>query len=360
MVWHSRSPKPSGPERRGAPQPQSVGAATVNCGAYVNGERVPGDYGHDVALETVRRSRADGDNAFVWVGLYEPDEQQMTMAADVFGLHPLTAERATRAHSRPRLDRYEDTLIMVLKTFDYTDHDSSPSGRDIVTFGEIMIVVGAHFVLTVRQGRAGPLADVRRRMDGSPVALRLGPYAVMHAIAEHVLDTYQAVADRVQDDVDALQANIFTTSISADLEHAYLLKREVIEMRRAVEPLVDSLTRLLTEHEDLVALEVRRHMRDVRDRTQQLTDRVAEYDNVLDTLLEAALGRVATQQNIDMRKISAWAALAAVPTMVAGIYGMRFGSMPELHWAWSYPAVLIGMAAVCGFLYYTFRRIRWL
>jgi magnesium transporter len=365
MVWRSRSPKrsrpnPSAPPPDAAEKPASVGAATVNCGAYVNGERVPGDYGHDVALDTARRRRADGDNAFVWVGLYQPDEQQMATAADVFGLHPLTTESATHAHSRPRLDRYGDTLTMVLKTFDYVDHDSLASARSTVTFGEIMIVVGAHFVVTVRQGRHGALADVRRRMDGSPVALRLGPYAVLHAIAEHVLETYSIVADRVQDDVDALQANVFTTSISADLERAYLLKREVIEMRRAVEPLVDSLAKLLTDYQDLVSLEVRRYIRDVRDRAQQITDRVVEYDDVLDSLLEAALGRVATQQNVDMRKISAWAALAAVPTMVAGIYGMRFGKMPELHFAWSYAAVMIGMVAVCGFLYYVFRRIRWL
>jgi magnesium transporter len=360
MQWHSRSPRASaaGPDSAGQPAP--VDPVTVNCGAYVNGERVPGDYGHDVALDTARTRRADGDNAFVWVGLYEPDEQQMAAAADVFGLHPLATERATQPHARPRLDRYGDTLVMVLKTFDYVEHDSLANARDIVTFGEIMVVVGTDFVLTVRQGRQGGLADVRRRMDGSPTALRPGPYAVLHAIAEHVLDTYQSVADRVQDDVDALQANVFTTSMAADLEHAYLLKREVIEMRRAVEPLVDNLAKLLTDYEDLVSLEVRRYIRDVRDRTQQLTDRVAEYDDVLDSLLEAAVGRVATQQNVDMRKISAWAALAAIPTLVAGIYGMRFTSMPELHWAWSYPAVLTGMAAVCGFLYYTFRRVRWL
>ncbi|GAC1398545.1 MAG: hypothetical protein NVSMB60_09800 [Mycobacterium sp.] len=132
------------------------------------------------------------------------------------------------------------------------------------------------------------------------------PRQNLNAIAEHVLDTYYAVADRVQDDVDALQANVFTTSINADLERAYLLKREVIEMRRAVEPLVDSLTRLLTDYEDLVSLEVRRYIRDVRDRTQQITNRVTGYDDVPDSLLEAALGRVATQQNVDMRKISAW------------------------------------------------------
>jgi magnesium transporter len=355
MVWHVHSPKPSDAAER----PPSVAAATVNCGAYVNGERVPGEYGHDAALDTVRRRRDDGDDAFVWVGLYEPDQQQMAAAADVFGLHPLIGERGTHAHARPRLDRYDDTLVMVLKTFDYLEHDSLSSARDIVAFGEIMIVVGAHFVLTVRQGEHGALTDVRRRLEGSPVALRLGPYAVLHAIAEHVLDAYQTVADRVQDDV-ALQANVFTTSLAADLEHAYLLKREVIEMRRAVEPLVDSLAKLLTDCEDLVSLEVRRYLRDVRDRTQQLTDRVTEYDDVLDSLLEAALGRVATQQNVDMRKISAWAALAAVPTLVSGIYGMRFKWIPELHWPWSYPVVLIGMLAVCGFLYYTFRRIRWL
>lgn len=365
MVWHARTPKRPRPERGVAtqsdrtPEPVSVAAATVNCGAYVNGERVPGEYSHDTALQTAARQRADGQDAFVWVGLHQPDEQQIAMAAEVFALHPLITERATRTHSRPRLDRYDDTLIMVLKTFDYVEHDSLASAHDIVAFGEIMIVVGAHFVLTVRQGRHGALGDVRRRMDDSPAALRLGPYAVLHAIAEHVLDSYHTVVDRVQNDIDALQANVFSTSIAADLEHAYLLKREVVEMRRAVVPLVDSLTPLVLDR-DVASLEVRRYLRELQDRARQIIDRVAEYDDVLSSLLEAALGRVANQQNIDMRKISAWASLAAVPTLLSGIYGMRFAHIPELHWRWSYPVALIVMAGICAMLYYSFRRIRWL
>jgi magnesium transporter len=182
----------------------------------------------------------------------------------------------------------------------------------------------------------------------------------MHAIADHVVDTYLEVTDLVEYDIDSMEENVFSPTSTTDIEHIYMLKREVVEMRRAVSPLTLALQRMGTDHNDLISKEVRRYMRDVLDHNTQASDRITSYDEVLSSLVQAAVGKVSMQQNIDMRKISAWVAIAAVPTALAGIYGMNFDHMPELHQVWGYPAVLLVMATVCSVLYLTFRRNHWL
>ena len=162
----------------------------------------------------------------------------------------------------------------------------------------------------------------------------------MHAIADHVVDSYLDVTDLVETDIDAMEEDIFSPRAHTNIECIYLLKREVVELRRAVSPLTLALQRLGTDHNDLISIEVRRYMRDVLDHNIQASDRITSYDEMLSSLVQAALGKVAMQQNVDMRKISAWVAIAAVPTALAGIYGMNFEHMPELHWTWGYPAVL--------------------
>ena len=223
-----------------------------------------------------------------------------------------------------------------------------------------MIFVGADFVVTVRHGEHSGLAGVRKQMDASPDMLKLGPYAVMHAIADHVVDSYLDITDSIESDIDAMEENVFSPNHPTDVEHIYLLKREVVELRRAVSPLTLALQRLGTDHNDLVSIEVRRYLRDVLDHNVQASDRITSYDELLSSLVQAALGKVAMQQNVDMRKISAWVAIAAVPTAIAGIYGMNFDHMPELHQVWGYPAVLMLMAIICTLLYRTFRRNHWL
>jgi magnesium transporter len=242
----------------------------------------------------------------------------------------------------------------------YVEHESVAKAREIVETGEIMIFVGSDFVVTVRHGEHGGLAGVRRRMDASPAILKLGPYGVMHAIADHVVDSYLDVTDLIETDIDAMEEDIFSPLSNTNIECIYLLKREVVELRRAVAPLTLALQRLGTDHNDLISIEVRRYMRDVLDHTVQAADRITTYDELLSSLVQAALGKVAMQQNIDMRKISAWVAIAAVPTAVAGIYGMNFTHMPELQWPWGYPAVLVLMLIACVLLYRTFRRNHWL
>ncbi|MCP9270891.1 magnesium/cobalt transporter CorA [Mycolicibacterium arenosum] len=337
-----------------------VARAMVDCAVYSEGVRLPGKYTHGAALEKVHQLEQTGVPAYVWIGLHEPDEHQMQAVADVFGLHELAVEDAVHAHQRPKLERYDDTLFLVLKTINYVEHESVAMAREIVETGEIMIFVGRDFVVTVRHGDHGGLAKVRKHMDTSPATCSLGPYAVMHAIADHVVDSYLDVTDLVENDIDSMEENVFSPTSTTDIEHIYLLKREVVEMRRAVAPLTFALQRIGTDHNDLISKEVRRYMRDVLDHNTQASERVAGYDEVLSSLVQAAVGKVSMQQNTDMRKISAWVAIAAVPTALAGIYGMNFDHMPELHQVWGYPAVLLIMATVCTVLYMTFRRNHWL
>ena len=337
-----------------------VARAMVDCGVYCDGTRLPGKFSHAAALTKVRDLESAGKQAFVWIGLHEPDEYQMQSVADVFGLHELAVEDAVCAHQRPKLERYDKTLFLVLKTVNYVEHESIANAREIVETGEIMIFVGADFVVTVRHGEHGGLASVRKQMDASPANLQLGPYAVLHAIADHVVDNYLDITDLVEADIDTMEENVFSSGHQTNIENIYMLKREMVELRRSVGPLTLALQRLGTDHNDLVSVEVRRYLRDVLDHNVQASDRVTSYDEMLSSLVQAALGKVAMQQNVDMRKISAYVAIAAIPTMIAGIYGMNFEHMPELKEPWGYPAVLTLMVVVCAFLYVTFRRNHWL
>ncbi|MBB3605808.1 magnesium transporter [Mycolicibacterium sp. BK556] len=337
-----------------------VARAMVDCAIYLDGDRVAGKYTHAAALDKVREFESLGQKAYVWIGLHEPDEHQMQAVAEVFDLHPLAVEDAVHAHQRPKVERYDDTLFLVLKTVTYVPHESVALAREIVETGEIMVFVGADFVVTVRHGDHTGLAGLRKQLESEHKQLSLGPYAVMHAIADHVVDTYRDVSELMECDIDAIESETFSPLTKTDIEPIYMLKREVVELRRAVSPLTVALGRFNTEFKDLMSKEVLRYMRDVLDHQTQAADRIASYDEMLSSLVQAALAKVGMQQNVDMRKISAWVAIAAVPTMIAGIYGMNFEHMPELSWTWGYPAVLLLMLTACGFLYHNFRRNHWL
>ena len=201
-------PNPPIPDARRIHVP--VSQAMVDCGVYCEGQRLPGKYTHAAALAKVHELEADGRKAFVWIGLHEPDEHQMQTVADVFGLHQLAVEDAVHAHQRPKLERYDKMLFLVLKTVTYVEHDSIAKVREIVETGEIMIFVGSDYVVTVRHGEHGGLAGVRKRLEASPANLQLGPYSVMHAIADHVVDTYLDVTDLIETDIDAMEEEIFS------------------------------------------------------------------------------------------------------------------------------------------------------
>ncbi|CQD19318.1 magnesium and cobalt transporter [Mycobacterium lentiflavum] len=347
-------------EPRPEPVPQPHPSALVDCAVYAEGHRLPGKFAYAAACAKVRQIEMLGHEAFVWVGLHEPDEAEMQEVADVFGLHPLAVEDAVCAHQRPKLELYDDTLFLVLKTVKYVPHESVALARQIVETGEIMVFVGRDFVVTVRHGDHGGLSDVRKRMEADREQTRLGPYAVMHAIADEVVDHYLEVSSLVEADIDSIEEVAFAPGRTLDVEPIYLLKREVVELRRCVNPLSNAFHRIQVEYKELISKEVRRYLRDVADHQSEAADQINSYDDMLNSLIQAALARVGMQQNSDMRKISAWAGIVAVPTMIAGIYGMNFEFMPELKWHWSYPVVVGIMTLACLFLYFSFRRVKWL
>ena len=342
------------------PDDLSAQQAVVDCGIYVDGVRLPGTFTHEEARAKVGELQLAGQEAFAWIGLHEPTEHQMQEVGDVFGLHPLAVEDAVQAHQRPKLERYDETLFLVLKTVNYVPHDSLVLSREIVETGEIMIFVNSDFVVTVRHGEHGRLTDVRNKMDLDPEHTRLGPFVVMHAIADYVVDNYLEVTHLMENDIDAIEEAAFAPDHRTQIEPIYEIKREVVELRRSVNPLSIPFARLQNEHKDLISKEVRRYLRDVGDHQNHAADQIASYDENLSSLVQAALARVEMQQNTDMRKISAWAGLLAVPTMIAGVYGMNFEYMPGLKWHWGYPTVVGVLVIVCALLYRNFRRRDWL
>ncbi|MGB3886083.1 magnesium and cobalt transport protein CorA [Gordonia sp. (in: high G+C Gram-positive bacteria)] len=344
--------------------PVSVSQAVVDCAVYVDGVRRTESHDFRQALAWVR---AEG-RGFVWLGLHHPSDQQMTDVGEAFGLHPLMVEDAVHAHQRPKLELYDDTRFMVLRTLTYVDHEDDDVANDIVETGEIMVLAGDNFVITVRHGEHTHLAGVRRLLEHRPEQLKLGPAAVMHAVADHVVDAYLRVVGEMESDVDDLEERVFDApSGDVDIDVVYLFKREVLEMRRAVHPLGLPLLQLSDNKSPIEwsnltqgGKEIRRHFRDVADHLTTVNDMVTEYDERLTALLNAAATKVSIQMNTDMRKISAWAAIAAVPTAAAGIYGMNFDHMPELHWQYSYPVLVALLLTVCFTLWRVFHRHDWL
>jgi magnesium transporter len=332
----------------------------VDCAVYDEGHRLPGKFTYAAALNRVREIAMLGREAFVWVGLREPNLAEMQDVAEVFGLHALAVEDAVCAHQRPKLERYDETLFLVLKTVNYVAHESVALARQIVETGEVMVFVGKDFLVTVRHGEHGGLSEVRKRMEADPEQLRLGPYAVMHAIAHEVVNHYLEVSHLIESDIDSIEEVAFAPGRKLDVEPIYLLKREVVELRRCVNPLSGAFNRIQAENKDLISKEVRRYLRDLADHHSEAAEHIASYDDMLNSLIQAALARVGMQQNNDMRKMAAWAGILAFPTMVAAIYGMNFHFMPELNWTWGYPGIMALMTLACLVLYFQFRRNNWL
>ncbi|MFI9011168.1 magnesium and cobalt transport protein CorA [Actinosynnema sp. NPDC053489] len=331
--------------------------AVVACGIYVDGVRLPGEWSPADAVAEVRRRGA----GFVWVGLFEPDEDRIFDVAEAFGLHELAVEDAVHAHQRPKLDRYEDNLFLVLKTLRFVEHESPTTANEIVESGEIMIFLGRDYVVTVRHGHHHELGDVRRQLEAAPHLLAAGPAMVLHEIADRVVDGYREVVEAFQGDVDLVEAAVFAPRSELGVEQMYLVKREIMELRRAVMPLAAPLRRLSDGScGALVPEVVHSYFRNVEDHLTAAAERVVAFDELLTTLADATLAKVSLQQNNDMRKMSAWVAIIAVPTMVVGVYGMNFDHMPELRWRFGYPLVLSVTLAVCVVLYRLFKRNRWL
>ncbi|MFC4499231.1 MULTISPECIES: magnesium and cobalt transport protein CorA [Streptomyces] len=334
-----------------------LGSSVVNCVTYRDGVRAP--VGGDL-VDTVEQMRKSG-HGFVWLGLHEPTNAEFAGIAELFDLHPLAVEDAVEAHQRPKVERYGETLFAVFKTVCYVEHEQLTATSEVVNTGEIMVFVGQDFVITVRHGRHGSLGPLREELESDPRQLDKGPSSVLHAVADHVVDDYLHVIDAVQADIDQVEADVFAENgARADPGRIYQLKRELLELKRAVVPLKRPLADLADRPMRVVEPEIQAYFRDVSDHLLRATEQIAAFDELLNSILQAHLAQVTVSQNEDMRKITAWAAVIAVPTMVCGVYGMNFEHMPELHWKFGYPLILGVISAACLLLYRGFRRNGWL
>jgi magnesium transporter len=339
------------PEGAVAPRPpEDVQACVVDCALYRDGRR----HGGRVPLEDALAQAEAAEEGFAWIGLHDPAPVVLRVVGEHFRLHVLAVEDAVHAHQRAKLDVYGDVLFCVLKTARYVPEDEH------IDIGELMVFVGERFVVSVRHGEASPLDGVRADLEARPDLLGIGPSAVLYGIVDRVVDDYALVIDALSQDVDEIETEVFSGQ-SNPAERIYRLKREVLEFKRAVQPLLEPVQRLAARQTGL-PLDPRTidHFRDVSDHLVRDAERVAAFDELLTGVLHANLAQIAVRDNRDMRRISAWVAIIAVPTMVFGLYGMNFRHMPELEWRFGYPLVLLAVAAACALLFRKFRRAGWL
>ncbi len=324
----------------------------VDSAVYRRGVRIPVDCRpHDYAT---LRAQAQESGDFVWVGLHHPDQAELERVAEAFGLHRLAVEDAVKAHQRPKLERYDESLFLILKTLWYVDEE------DAVETGEISMFVGSDFVITVRHGHGGELHSARQYLEQREKVLTHGPSAVVYAVCDSVVDAYTDVVRSLEEDVDEVEESVFSPARTNDSVRIYTLKREIAEVRRAVLPLREPMRRFASGVVGGIDEQAAPFFRDVADHLVRASEIIDNLDSLLSTAFEAHLARISVQQNEDMRKISAGVGLVAAPTMIAGVYGMNFDHMPELHWAFGYPFALLLMAVSSLALWVFFKRSGWL
>lgn len=324
-------------------------SAIVNSAAYAGGRRVA-----DVAIGEITAALGQPDQ-FIWIGLHEPGEELLRQVQQEFGLHDLAIEDALRAHQRPKLERYGDCLFVVLRT--------AQRGREQrrIVFGETHLFVGPRYMVSVRHGASLSYAEVRARCETTPQLLCKGPGFVLYALMDFVVDQYFPIVDTLEGELEALEDEIFGESFTRETtERIYKLKRDLLEVKRATSPLVDICNRLMRYELELIPEDTRPYFRDVYDHAIRINDLVDTLRELLSTALEANLSLRSVAQNESMKRLAGWAAIIAVPTMIAGIYGMNFRFMPELESPWGYPLVLLTIAMLCVFLYTRFKRTGWL
>jgi magnesium transporter len=321
----------------------------VDCAHYREGRRQ-----HEGPLEVeAAAEKAKGDGDFVWLGLHDPDDAELDRIAGAFGLHELAVEDAKHAHQRPKLEDYDNSFFIVLRPARYDDE------AEAVDFGEIHVFAGPGYVIAVRHGQAGGLGPARKRLEEHRELLSEGPAAVVWAILDKVVDDYAPVVAGIEDDIEEVETEIFEQGKDST-QRIYFLKREVIEFHRAVSPLLAPLEALERGAYVEVGEQLRRYFRDVADHARRVDELVMGQRELLTSILEANLALLGVKQNEVIRGISAWAAIIAVPTFLASIWGMNFEHMPELPEPWGYPAALALMAVAVVTLYRFFRRIEWL
>ena len=321
----------------------------VDSALYLNGIRAdaPADISDQVDL-----ARKNG--GFVWIGLAEPTQQEFDHVVGELNFHPLAIEDAVSAKQRPKIEDYDGLTFFVIKTVFYNEV------RSEISTGELMCFVDKHFIVIVRHGEGSPLTTVRHDIEAHPTQLALGPFAVLHAVVDRVIDEYTKIATELENDVINIETKVFGSNRKTYSQEIYFLKREVIEYRHAIEPLILPLQKISSDAFHSAPNEIKPFFRDTIDHLQHAYEHATGMDSLLTTVLQADLAHVQVRQNEDVRKISAWVALAAAPTMIAGIYGMNFDFMPELRWKFGYPLVLGIVALFSTFLFYKFRKAKWL
>ena len=354
--WFPLPRRPEAASRVARPEreplsPDEVSMAVVDCAVYEEGRRKGGK----VPLETALGEATACRDGFVWIGLHDPSPEVIETIGEHFHLHPLAVEDAVHAHQRPKLEKFGDSLFLVLKTAQYVDSE------ELVQIGEVMVFLGARFVVTVRHGEASPLHEVRLDLEAHPELMSIGPSSVLYAIADRIVDDYEVVLEGIAVDVDEVEAEVFSGAGTSPAERVYRLKREVLEFKRAVTPAIGPLERLAAGEAKL-PLDPRTgaYFGDVLDHLRRDSERIAAFDELLTGVLQANIAQLTLRDNRDLRKISAWVAIIAVPTMVFGLYGMNFEHMPELEWEYGYPAVVAVVLAICSVLYWRFKKSGWL
>ena len=321
----------------------------VDSALYQNGNRVAGPSDISDLVDIARTS-----GGFVWLGLAEPTQGEFEHVVGELNFHPLAVEDAVHAQQRPKIEEYEGLTFFTLKTVFYNESNSA------ISTGELICFVEKEFIVIVRHGEGTPLVTVRHELEAKPEFLKLGSFAVLHAVVDRVIDEYTLIATELENDVINLETKVFSGKRQTFSQEIYFLKRELIEYRHAIEPLVIPLQKLLSETYTHTPEILKPFFRDTLDHLLRACEHASGMDSLLTTALQADLAHVQVRQNEDVRRISAWVALAAGPTMVAGIYGMNFKFMPELSWKYGYPLVLGVVASLSAYLLYKFKKADWL
>ncbi|MFN8473962.1 MAG: magnesium/cobalt transporter CorA [Anaerolineae bacterium] len=320
----------------------------VNSVAYSDGRRIG-----DVDIHCL--GGVWPPNVFVWIGLYEPSQALLQEVQAQLGLHDLAIEDAHQAHQRPKVERYGDGLFVVMRTA-----QMNPDAAE-VEYGETHIFVGCHYLVSVRHGPSQSYSEVRARVEATPRLLRLGPGFALYALMDFIVDQYLPIIDALQEQIDLLEEQIFGTGYSRDTTtRIYHLQRELLQLKRVISPLIDLCNRITRFDQEVIAPEIHVYFRDVYDHVVRANEMVDTLRELLATALEANFSLISIHQNEVMKRFAGWAAIIAIPTMIAGIYGMNFEQMPELGWSYGYPAVISVTVTLCVALYLYFRHAHWL
>ncbi len=320
----------------------------VNVSAYEAGKRLPGEMTIDQISDVLARPQT-----FVWVGLYEPDEQLLAKMREEFGLHELAVEDARNAHQRPKIETYGNSLFIVLKTANLKDKR--------IAYGETHLFVGPNFLVSVRHGESAGYAMVRERCEATSALLAKGPGFALYAILDFVVDNYQPIIEQFEDDFDQLEEGIFKSDFDRlVIGRIYELKRQLLELRNAALPVGDISSELMRFHDDLIPKELRAYFRDVKDHVARLVGLADNMREMLNSAMQVNLALVGVSQNEVVKRLAGWGAILAIPTVVFSLYGMNFHWMPELQWKWGYPTAVGFTVLACFVLYKRLQKTGWI